>query len=176
MDYAAETALVLNTANKDSYENRPAQFFHLTPFGVAEQHPYLNGKGKVHLFPQFELAEFYVGVSGLVPPQNLSLLFQVVDGTANPLAEKPKPHIDWAYLKRNEWIEFDQTEVQDGTDEMLNSESSPCPCHAMRRATNGATGWILDPRGCHDTSDAVCRLQLVAAQAMKRPLPTTVIR
>lgn len=183
VDYAAETALVLNTANKDSYENRPSQFFHLTPFGAAEQHPYLNGKGQVYLFPQFEFeradgnakqlftseAEFYIGVTGLVPPQNLSLLFQVVDGTANPLAEKPEPHVDWAYLKQNEWVEFDKSEVQDTTDEMLKSGivtlSVPRDATNNNTALPGGMFWIR--AAMHDTSDAVCRLQLVAAQAME---------
>src|SRR5204862_2387346 len=95
------------------------------------QHPYLLTGGTVSLFPQFEFvrdnatrtteAEFYIGIAGLAPPQNLSLLFQVADGTANPLAEKPKPHIDWPYLKKNQWAEFDKTSVRDGTDELLNS-------------------------------------------------------
>jgi len=183
IDYRADTVLVLNSARKDSFEERPGQFFHLMPFGTAEQHPYLNGKGEVPLFPQFTFeradgnathelsseAEFYIGVSGLVPPQNLSLLFQVVDGTANPLAEKPRPHIDWAFLKQNEWIEFDKTEVQDGTDQILDSGivTLSVPRDATDHHTALPDGQFWIRAAVHDTSDAVCRLQLVAAQAME---------
>jgi hypothetical protein len=169
ISYAASHSLLLNTASQQSYEKRPGQFFHLTPFGTAEQHPYVNGKGQVFLLSQASEAEFYIGVSGLVPPQNLSLLFQVVDGTANPLAEKPVPHIKWAYLRQNEWIEFDKTEVQDATDELLNS--GIVILSVPRDATNSNTAlpeglfWIR--AAVYDTSDAVCRLQLVAAQAME---------
>jgi hypothetical protein len=170
MRYTADAALVLNSANKDTFENRPGQFFHLTPFGTAEQHPYLNGQGQVYLFPALaNEAEFYIGVSGLVPPQSLSLLFQVVDGTANPLAEKPERHIEWAYLRRNEWIAFDDTEVQDATDAMLKSGivtlSVPRDATSDNTALPAGLFWIR--AAAHEKSDAVCRLQLVAAQAME---------
>jgi hypothetical protein len=180
MAYIAESApLVLNTSDEDNYQNRPGQFFHLTPFGAAEQHPYLSGRDHVHLFPQFEFqrdkktlsseAEFYIGISGLVPPQNLSLLFQVVDGTANPLAEKPDPHIDWSYLRRNEWIEFGKDEVQDATDELLNSGivTLAVPRDATKDNTVLPSGLFWIRAAVNDKSDAVCRLQLVAAQAMQ---------
>ncbi len=169
MGYVAESVLVLDTANKDSYGNRSGRFFHLTPFGTAEQHPYLNGKGKVYLYPQFEFeAEFYVGVSGLVPPQNLSLLFQVVDGTANPLVATPNPPIAWAYLRQNEWIELDRTDVQDTTDGLLNSGivTVSVPTDATKDNTALPSGAFWIRAAVHNRSDAVCRLLRVAAQAM----------
>jgi hypothetical protein len=179
MGYAAESALVLNTSDKNSYANRPGQFFHLTPFGTAEQHPYLNGKGRVCLFPQFEFgetagvlaseAEFYIGIAGLAPPQNLSLLFQVADGTANPLALKPAPHIDWSYLKGNEWIEFQANEVQNTTDDLLNSGivTFAVPRNAANDNTLLQSGLFWIRAAVHQNSDAICRLQLVAAQALE---------
>ena len=69
----------LNTADAAQFESRPGQFFHLAPFGAAEQHPYLTGGDNVPLLPQFSFvrdstplqseAEFYIGVAGLAPPQ-----------------------------------------------------------------------------------------------------------
>jgi hypothetical protein len=177
MGYSAGSKLVLNSALPDVYENRPGKFFHLMPFGTAEQHPYLIAGAAVFIFPRFEFvrdnttlsseAEFYIGIAGLAPPQNLSLLFQVADGTANPLTEKPKPHIDWSYLCNNRWIAFDNTSVRDGTDELLNSGIAT---FAMpRETTNGntllQTGLFWIRAAVHEKSDAVCRLQLVAAQA-----------
>lgn len=174
--YAANLNLVLNTADQNSYENRAGQFFHLAPFGTAEQHPYLQGGGKVFLFPQFEFkrnattlpsqAEFYIGISGLVPPQNLSLLFQVADGTANPLVPKPHPHINWSYLRENQWVEFQTNDVEDGTDELLNSGIVvlAVPRDATNDNTLMNTGLYWICAAVHEQSDAVCRLQLVAAQ------------
>jgi hypothetical protein len=39
MSYAAESTLNLNTADAAKFASRPGQFFHLAPFGAAEQHP-----------------------------------------------------------------------------------------------------------------------------------------
>jgi hypothetical protein len=179
MGYWANSTLVLNSSVPGAYQNRPGQFFHLTPFGAAEQHPYLTGGGAIYLVPQFEFvrdnttltseAEFYIGIAGLAPPQNLSLLFQVADGTANPLAEKPKPHIDWSYLKKNQWIAFDKTAVRDGTDELLNSGivTFAMPRDATSDNTLFQSGLFWIRAAVHEKSDAVCRLQLVAAQAME---------
>jgi hypothetical protein len=179
MAYTSRSAIALSSSSKPDYDSRPGRFFHLAPFGAAEQHPYLTGGADVHLLPQFSFqrdnaplgseAEFYIGVSGLAPPQNLSLLFQVVDGTANPLAPKPKPHIDWSYLRKNQWVEFDKTAVQDGTAELLTSSivtlSIPRDANSDNALFPSAQHWIR--AAVHEKSDAVCRLTLVAAQAME---------
>lgn len=181
--YGSDITVLLNTLAEDNYKSRKIQFFHLAPFGTAEQHPYLfQDGGAVYLFPQFEFtrgndtlaseAELYMGVSGLVPPQNLSLLFQVADGTANPLVEKPRRHLDWSYLSKNRWIEFGANDVQDATDGLINSGIVVLPI--PREATNDNA---LMGAGMHwirvavsEKSDAVCRLRRVAAQAMKAAL------
>jgi hypothetical protein len=175
--YAAHLNLVLNSKDPTSFEERPGQFFHLAPFGTAEQHPYLQGGGSIFLFPQFKFernkttlqsqAEFYIGISGLVPPQNVSLLFEVADGTANPLAPKPHPHIDWSYLRKNQWVEFQTNDVQDGTDELLNSGIIvlAVPREATNDDTLMNTGLYWIRAAVHEQTDAVCRLLLVAAQA-----------
>ena len=181
MSYLASSELILNTLSKDNYEKRPGQFFHLAPFGTAEQHPYLNlnASDPVYLLPQFDFrrdnakaeseAELYIGISRLKPPQNLTLLFQVADGTANPLAPKPKPHIDWCYLKNNEWIGFAENEVQDGTDELLNSGivTFAVPREATSDNTLFPSGMVWIRAAVDEKSDAVCKLQLVAAQALQ---------
>ena len=166
--YAANLTLALNTSNPESYGNRLGQFFHLAPFGSAEQHPYLQDGADVYLFPQFEFkpdvkalpseAEFYIGFSGLVPPQNLSLLFQVADGTANPLAEKPAKHINWSYLRKNRWVEFAANDVQDATGGLLNSGIVVLPLPPRPRTTTRCWTpghWIR--AAVHEESDAVCR-------------------
>ena len=179
VSYEAVAILDLDSSHEGDYENRPAQFFHLAPFGTAEQHPYLQGGAHPFLFPQFRFerdagtlaseAEFYIGVTGLAPPQNLSLLFQVADGTANPLTPKPHPHIDWSYLRQNQWVDFAANDVQDATDELLNSGivvlSMPRDANNSNTLLASGLHWIR--AAVRERSDAVCRLQLVAAQAME---------
>jgi hypothetical protein len=179
VSYEAAATLDLDSVDESVYENRPGQFFHLAPFGTAEQHPYLQRGANPFLFPQFQFerdggtltseAEFYVGVTGLAPPQSLSLLFQVADGTANPLTAKPHPHIDWSYLRQNQWVKFAANDVQDATDELLNSGivvlSVPRDANKTNTLLDSGLHWMR--AAVQEKSDAVCRLQQLAAQAME---------
>ena len=130
LDYTASQQIILNSGNADAFAIRKAIFYHVNPFGHAEQHAVLSTSKKVFLMPQFDFernaskleseAEFYIGLSGLQPPQNLSLLFQIADGTANPQALKPDPHLHWSYLTNNEWVAFKENEIEDYTNGLLN--------------------------------------------------------
>lgn len=179
MSYMATSKLNLATANAADFAARKGQFFHLAPFGTAEQHPALTGGDNVALLPQFSFvrdsatlkseAEFYIGISGLAPPQSLSILFEVADGTANPLATKPKPHIDWSYLSNNLWTAFPENAVVDATGELLNSGiiTFAVPADATNDNTLLPAGFYWIRAAVSEASDAVCRLKLVAAQAME---------
>jgi hypothetical protein len=189
--YEAVQTISLDSTDQSSFDGRKAFFYHLAPFGFAEQHPYLKSAGAlpdqgIYLLPQFKHlnlydpnvpvgqpveheAEFYLGVTGLVPPQNLALLFQVADGTADPLSVKPNPHIQWSYLRDNEWIAFAKEDVQDLTAEFI--DSGIVTLSLPRDASDDNT---LMPAGQHwvrasvaSKSDSVCRLILVAAQALQ---------
>ncbi|MDR4505838.1 MAG: baseplate J/gp47 family protein [Candidatus Scalindua sp.] len=179
VDYSALQPINLNSTDADDFNKRNARFFHLAPFGHAEQHPFLNSAKKVFLLPQFGFqrdgaankseAEFYIGLTDLKPLQNLALLFQVADGTADPLSNKPDPHIHWSYLLGNEWIPFDKNEVDDKTRGLLNSGIITFAIPRDVSDTN-----TLLPAGMHwiraavaSGSEAICRLRRVAAQALK---------
>ncbi|MDD1617617.1 MAG: hypothetical protein CG439_2714, partial [Methylococcaceae bacterium NSP1-2] len=169
LDYTTTKQIINLNSNQIEFEKRPAKFFHLTPFGQCEQHSLLNAQKKVFLVPQFNNAEFYIGVTGLKPPQNLALFFQVADGTANPLVEKPKPHIQWSYLSNNEWLNFGTQDVQDSTDGLINSGIITFAMPDKANSTN-----TLLPTGQHwlraavtEKSEAVCKLLTVSAQGLK---------
>src|SRR6185369_7407651 len=113
-------------------------------------------------------AEFLIGVSGLKPPQNLALLIQVAEGSANPLSHGPG-QIYWSYLCNNEWISFDPYAVEDRSKGLLNS--GVVTFAVPREATDDNT---FLPAGMHwlraaveSQSDGVCRLLLVAAQGLE---------
>ncbi len=179
LDYEASQIIALSSANAADFNRRNARFFHLHPFGHTEQHPVLTGKPNVCLLPQFEFsrdgakqeteAEFYIGVAGLAPPQNLALLFQVADGTANPLSEKPPQHLHWSFLRNNQWIPFEQNDVNDGTGGLLRSGivtlAVPRDATADNTLLPSGSHWIRLAVGSN--SDATCRLRLVAAQALQ---------
>jgi baseplate J-like protein len=188
--------ITLNSNKKLAFETRQSHFFHVTPFGLAEQHSYLKkdipstnyniADQSIYLFPPLKHlnavdsrrpredsvqheAEFYIGIAGLKPPQNITLLFQVSDGTADPLSDKPDPHIHWSYLCANEWLAFAENEVEDLTNGLINSGIIT---FAMPR--NASADNTLLPAGMHwiraaveSESDTVCRLLRVAAQALR---------
>ena len=93
----------------------PTSFLHLTPFGFRDV---TAATGR--LFPEFaNEGELYIGVENLDPPQRLTLLFQTVDGTANPL--KGETEIKWHYLRGDDWVEFAQQDVDDKTFSLTGS-------------------------------------------------------
>jgi hypothetical protein len=169
LDYVAHHAIDLAEPSEAG-----GRFFHVAPFGHAER-SLAPGQTGVDLLPQFRAGlkpaegELYIGVRGLQPPQNLALLFQVVDGTANPLVVKPEDHIDWTYLRGNEWVPLATDAVADGTDALLASGIVTLAVPA-----DASTDHTLLPAGLHwirlavaSTSDGVCRLVTVAAQALR---------
>lgn len=179
LNYTANTTLELKSADATKLQKCAGKFFHIAPFGTAERHPYLSGGVPVSLLPPFGFArggaplaseaECYIGIAGLAPPQNLSLLFQVADGTANPLARKPVPRIDWSYLAGDQWAPFPENAVVDATGGLLNSGivrfAVPRDATADNRLLPADQYWIR--AAVHEASDAVCRLRLVVAQAME---------
>jgi hypothetical protein len=195
LDYIASQTIALSSAAKPNFDSRQSYFFHVVPFGYSEQHPYLKAAvsavapardTNIYLLPQLkhlnELdeklpkgkkvrheGEFFIGVTNLVPPQNLALLFEVSDGTADPRSAKPHPHIQWSYLRDNEWIGFTTDEVHDGTGELLESGiitfSMPLGASDTNTLLPAGMHWI---RGAvAQKSDAVCRLIMVAGQALQ---------
>lgn len=189
--YTASQVIALNSSKPALFSERKARFYHLAPFGQAEQHPFLKTETKapdtaIYLVPPLKHlntaddqlpqgyavlheAELYVGLTGLLPPQNLSLLFQVADGTADPLAQKPVPHLHWSYLRDNEWIEFSKDAVEDPTQGLIHSGIVTLAVPRAATATN-----TLLPAGMHwvrlavaEASATACRLLTVAAQALR---------
>lgn len=55
-----------------------------------------------YLSSVYQQGNLYIGIEGLVLPQNLSLLFKIADGTAEDNDEEP-PTINWSYLVNNKW-------------------------------------------------------------------------
>src|SRR5690606_1052459 len=113
-------------------ESKGIQFIHLHPFKNTYEH--LNEIKNSPLLPQFkspksktekdvlipDAGALLIGIRDLQPKQSLSLLFQLVESTAN--AEMSKPKVNWHYLKSNQWEPFGDAElVVDTTDELLKA-------------------------------------------------------
>lgn len=173
------------------------QFLHLYPFGYEA----LGKEDTVSLLPRFQRkneviqsaeicedanagvqqdtspaayeneAEFYIGIEDLNPPQNVSILFQLAEGSANPRILKPENHVHWSYLSNNKWIPFTRDKVSDRTAHLL--QSGIIMLSIPRNATNSNTilpegkYWVragID-RQASTTTDAVSKIIAVRTQA-----------
>ncbi|MBU3699183.1 MAG: hypothetical protein FGM33_04115 [Candidatus Kapabacteria bacterium] len=115
------------------------------------------------------VAELFIGLSAATPGQLVSLLVEVEDGTANPLAVKPASHLYWSYLKDNQWCPLQATDVVDRTQQLLSS--GLITVHLPPDATNVN---MRMPSGLHwlrvavtEKPDAVCRIRTLKAQGIR---------
>ncbi len=134
LDYEATQSIVLNGSN--ATDEPAATFYQLHPFGLAARH---GGNEMVEILPELvpqsntitpdgpqnnvgkDGGEWLIGIEEVLPSQVLSLLIQVAPGTADPLLEKPKNHVQWSYLIDNDWTPFEDKDVADGTQQLLQS-------------------------------------------------------
>ena len=117
-----DTEEAIKIKNEDNYKARVEQFFQVGAFGNAEVHPHTH-QGWAQALPQYlEEGNLYIGVQDLVPPQNLSILFQVAEGSADPEIDISKEKIKWGYLSDNQWIELKDFQVlSDSTKKLQKS-------------------------------------------------------
>ncbi len=158
---------VVNNAN--SFSKRIDQFFHVEPFGVAENHPFITtNTGFVNLMPVYkDEGSLYIGLSGLKPSEVLTLLIKVAEGSANP--DFSKQPVIWSYMVNNEWKEFPVLKIlSDSTNGLLTSGIISFDISKLATSNN-----TLLPAGLHwlkaavtNDSAAVCDLIALHTQAV----------
>ena len=149
-------------------------FYHLTPFGYAEV--YNNGtlaNAQAEKTEKYTLltdvinnGELFVGFENAEPDTVVTVLFQVADGSSNPL--KNMVTVSWYYLADNEWIKFESRNVIDRTNNF--TQSGIVTLTLSSDITNQNTAF---EKGLHwikavveKDIDAVCELILIQAQAV----------
>lgn len=163
------------TSTAEADTPRYIQFFHNYPFGEAEQVGFSSATG-VFLLPQFKhgdtsedrhIGEFYIGIEELYAQQVVNILFQVMEGTADPAIAKPDKHVYWSYLSNNEWKNFDEKTISDATRQLVQSGiiSFVIPADATTEHTILPTGYIWLKAAVTESAEAVCKLLSIDAQA-----------
>ncbi len=116
IDYSASLELFM--AN-DSFAGQADRLYHIEPFGYRDISCY---KSRSYTFlPHYENeGELFIGIKNLKPPQSLTLLFQMDDGSADPdLNREP---VYWSYLDNDDWLSLEEgCLVSDATNGLLNS-------------------------------------------------------
>ncbi|WP_147114406.1 hypothetical protein [Tateyamaria sp. syn59] len=150
------------TLEYQAKQQAAAQVWLLHPFGVEPD----TGPGRILPDLPFEGALF-IGVDALDPPERLSLLMQVADGTGDPLLDLPT--LDHAYLGRNAWTSFKNQDVIDRTGDLAGSGllSYAMPDDAAIDAPQmpGGLHWLRVSAA--ENPAAVNRLHMVAAQGVR---------
>ncbi len=118
LDYVSTVKINAINVNADVYKDRVEQLFEVHPMGVGE----IKTTNKENLLiPEYNNeGELYIGVKDLFPPQNLSVLFQVSEGTSDP--DLKPPAIKWSYLADDKWQDFsDQNILSDSTKGLITT-------------------------------------------------------
>lgn len=87
-------------------------FYHLHPFGhTVLKLEVEDNKLDLDLVPDYrEEGALYIGTKDLKPAQNISILFQFVEGTGDLTTDMPD-RIEWSYLTETGWQVFDERGV-----------------------------------------------------------------
>lgn len=177
LSYTAQTGVesfMESNGNEQKYLRREIQFFHLTPFGHSEEHPHIKKQlpfltsSKVHFLPDFSnKGEFYIGLEEAEPLRNVSLLFQLAEGSANP--DAPAEKVQWSVLCKNHWKPVSPEEMPaDHTNNLLQSGiiEFSIPREASIDNTLLDKGFIWLRAALKHRIDAVCRVTGIHAQAV----------
>ncbi|MCW9708163.1 baseplate J/gp47 family protein [Fodinibius salsisoli] len=175
LDYSAHVTF---NSTDESAGTSADQLYHIYPFGTLKVY---EGKGTqegISLLPQFKHAgeaggdishtgEFYIGISGLQPPQQISLLVKVAEGSGDPLLIPPDIH--WFYLSEEGWKLFEPEDiVKDETNGLLDSGilrfSIPNDATTDTKILPGNQHWIK--AAVSKNAAALCKVIDIKAQAL----------
>jgi hypothetical protein len=159
VDYTAQGTVDLDN---DGY------FFHLGPFGSALQsRTILGSTANIRLLPAFpNEGELFIGLDAFGPNQNISLLFQLSEGSADPNLDEQT--ITWYFMGAgNQWIAFDTESVSDDTGNLTRTGIVSFRFPAAATSNNTLMGaplyWIRAVVAL-DTG-AICHIISIQAQA-----------
>lgn len=117
LGYTSTVEIILDSGRTVSANE---QVFHIQPFGYNIATPEA-GRFVCNFLPQYDFeGELYIGLQNVRPPQNLALLFQMAEGSADPNVQ-PEP-VQWSYLSGNRWLSLHHGNIlQDTTRGLINS-------------------------------------------------------
>ena len=121
LDYTASVEIDLKNSPNQPYSS---QIFQLHPFGYADiqsRDRDNSTDNQYYLLPNYEEeGTLYIGIRHLQPPQNISILFQMIPGSGN--VELTQPQIHWSYLSGNSWRDFQDTQMlSDSTNGLVDA-------------------------------------------------------
>jgi hypothetical protein len=180
LTYTAEDSFLFNAAD---FNTRSNFYYQIEPFGYREMHPVITTDGPLYFLPVFSLdngkipvvnangvtnengGELWIGLSNAQPDETFSILFEVSEGSANPLESMTE--VDWYYLSNNNWIQFSKQSVTDQTNNLTISGLVVfnVPADATINNTRADNNFIWIKAVVDHDTDAVCNLIAIDANA-----------
>jgi hypothetical protein len=172
ISYTAEDNFLF-TGTAAAFNARTNFYYHVEPFGYREMHPFITTDALTFL-PVFNLddgnaadngGELWIGLASALPDETFSVLFEVSDGSANPL--ELATTVTWYYLSANNWILFNNLAVTDQTNNLTTSGLVifNVPADATTINTRADNNLIWVKAVVTDDTDAVCNLIAIDTNA-----------
>lgn len=183
LSYSAVERSNFKTESEDKYHNNRIKLYHLTDFGLHEEHKYLKATAlqnnvltapeatNAYLLPDYCLGgEFYISLAGAKANQTVSLLFQILEGSENPQVDtfSGNQKVTWSVLCDEQWKDITDDITHNQIDNFLQSGivSFPLPKQSSLNNTRLPSGYIWLRAKIHKNFDAVCKLISIHAQAV----------
>jgi len=179
-----DTSAINIENTKEVYDKEHIQLFHLTGFGIREEHNYLKIKARQSgiktatetaavnsfLVPKYCVgSELYIGLENTYPKDLVSLLIQVLEGTENTELDgfQEGEEIQWDVLCDNRWKSIQKQIVSNNTDNFLKSGivKFPIPVEATNENTAFPSGYIWVRASMGKKYNVVCKAIDIHAQA-----------
>ncbi len=179
-----ETPEIKSQNTQKSYQEERIQLFHLTGFGIREEHNYLKIAARQlgiktatetiaidsFLVSKYCIgSELYIGLEHTHPKDMVSLLIQVLEGTENTELEGFLfgEEIQWDVLCSNRWKSVQDQIVANNTDNFLKSGivQFPIPTEATNDNTAFPSGFIWVRASMGKAYNVVCKAIDIHAQA-----------
>ncbi|MBL4663921.1 MAG: baseplate J/gp47 family protein [Flavobacteriaceae bacterium] len=164
MDYTANQQVTFGENGNVTENMDEIELFHLHPFGQS--------KTKDTMVPTYcKGGELYIGLEQTEALQTVSILFQLLEGTENPLA-KPFSNTEkiiWSILSNDSWQNLDSSQLLgDTTDNFLKTGivSITIPREANSDNSMLPLGYVWLRAKSNKSFDAVCKLIDVQAQVI----------
>ncbi|RUT69436.1 phage baseplate protein [Flavobacterium cupreum] len=183
LNYTAEETTNFTNETEEQFGTERIKLFHEAPFGQGEEHSYLKklarqkavleGTSTIasRLVPDYcNGGEFYIGLDEAETSQQVALLFQILEGSENPLAESftGKQKVEWFVLCDNQWKNLDNDILGNSIDNFLKSGilKFNIPKQATKNNTLLPDNLIWIKAKMHKAYDAVCKVIDIKTQVV----------
>lgn len=174
LDYSAHSDdSRIGDADEAAFTDTALQFFQVDALGIAREHAWLTAarpwapQGAVALLPAHPAAgELMIGLSGLAAGDEISLLLQVAEGSADPLAEAQA--LQWSVLADNAWRVLGAGELTLDSGHGLRTSgllAAALPAETSTDHTRAPAGWVWLRAAIPAAPAAACDIVGVHANA-----------